>query len=85
MKPWLETDEIDSLCHPLIQKAAQRAYLESLGLHVKKKPDGSPLVLRSNVERVLGGMPVPAEIQGAQQGKVLPNREALVLRFHKKS
>lgn len=84
MKPWLEIDEIDSLCHPLTQKAAQRAYLESLGLHVKKKPDGSPLVLRSNVERVLGGIPAPADVQGAQQGKASPNREALVLMFTKK-
>lgn len=55
MKPWLSQDEIDDLCEPLTQAAAQVRALESLGLTVNVKPgNGRPIVLRSNVEAVLG-------------------------------
>ncbi len=80
--PWLSRKEIDDLCDPLVQKAAQCAYLHSLGLIVKRKPNGSPLVMRSNVEAVLGA--VAPDQQAQTKTKTGPNRDGLVLHFNKK-
>ncbi|MBK7017563.1 MAG: DUF4224 domain-containing protein [Sulfuritalea sp.] len=51
--PWLTKDEIDDLCQPLTQAAAQIRFLRSLGLTVKTKPNGTPLVIRSHFEQVM--------------------------------
>lgn len=83
MTPWLSPDEVNDLCVPLTQKAAQCGFLLSLGLIVKRKPDGSPLVMRSNVESVLGGVANPATTH-AMQGKPGPNKTGLLLAFQKK-
>lgn len=40
--------EIEDICRPLVQHAAQVRYLRSLGLRVDRRPDGSPLVRRSD-------------------------------------
>lgn len=61
MTPWLTPAEVDDLCAPLVQPAAQCRFLRELGLAVKVKPNGQPLVLRSNLETVLGGLPAPGK------------------------
>ncbi|MDR6886083.1 MULTISPECIES: hypothetical protein [Variovorax] len=61
--PFLTQAEIDQICEPLTQPGAQRRYLaEVLKLQVHEKPNGRPLVARSEFERVLG-----AERFGLQQ------------------
>lgn len=52
--PYLTDAEIDGICDPLVMPAAQRRHLVRLGLHVERKPNGRPLVARSEFERVLG-------------------------------
>ena len=52
LPPAVLTDaEIDSISHPLRQHFAQVRYLRGLGLLVNRRPDGSPLVSRSEWER----------------------------------
>lgn len=84
MTPWLSPGEVNDLCAPLTQKAAQCSFLLSLGLIVKRKPDGSPLVMRSNVEAVLGGIVNPAAPNPATRGKTGLNKSGLLLMFQKK-
>lgn len=82
--PWFSPEEIKDLCAPLKQKAAQCAYLQSLGLIVKRKPDGSPLVLRSNAESVLGSVANLAVKNASFRCKAAPNKSGLVSLFNKK-
>jgi len=70
--PYLTDDEIASICEPLQMPAAQRRYLASLGLVVKAKPNGRPLVTRAEFDRVLVGRAAEAEQNAAAQ----PNRAA---------
>lgn len=53
--PDLTQEEIDEICKPLVQKAAQVRYLRGLGLKVDKRPDGSALVNRKHYDAVRGG------------------------------
>lgn len=77
--PWLTKDEIDDLCQPLTQAAAQIRFLQSLGLTVKTKPNGAPLVIRSHFEQVMN----PAGIHKPQL-RLGPNRAALLALHAKK-
>lgn len=52
--PFLSDAEIAALCDGLVLPGAQCRYLGRLGLLVNKKPNGRPLVARSEFERVLG-------------------------------
>lgn len=52
--PFLADDEVAALCEGLEQPAAQVKYLRGLGLRVERKPNGRPLLMRSELERVLG-------------------------------
>lgn len=52
--PFLADAELAALCEGLEQPAAQLRYLRGLGLHVERKPNGRPLLMRSELERVLG-------------------------------
>lgn len=52
--PFLSDPEVQALCEGLEQPAAQLRYLRTLGLHVARKPNGRPLLMRSELERVLG-------------------------------
>ena len=52
--PFLADDEISALCDGLTMPGAQCRYLARLGLLVNRKPNGRPLVARSEFERVLG-------------------------------
>lgn len=47
----LTDDEIAAICRPLRQHAAQIRFLSSLGVPVKRRPDGSPLVKRADWDR----------------------------------
>ena len=49
--PDLSDLEIDSICAGLKQNAAKVRYLRALGLRVDRKPNGRPLVARSEWER----------------------------------
>lgn len=76
MTPWLTQDEIDELCMPLKQHAAQIRFLRRLGVEVRPKPNGAALVMRSHFE--LAMQPKQAIKKPA---KNLPNREGLRLAF----
>lgn len=53
--PYLTDDEIAGICEPLKRPAAQCRYLaEKLKLSVHRKPNGRPLIARSEFERVVG-------------------------------
>jgi hypothetical protein len=53
-KPYLSDEEISEICDGLRMPYAQIRYMRQLGLHVVEKPNGRPLVWRSECERVLG-------------------------------
>lgn len=72
--PFLTDDEIAAICDPLVMPAAQRRYLSSIGIVVKAKPNGRPLVARAEFERVLvGRQPEATQHAGAPSE---PNRAA---------
>jgi hypothetical protein len=53
--PFLSDEEIAEICAPLVMPAYQIKYLAKLGLVVRRKPNGRPLVARGEFERVLIG------------------------------
>lgn len=76
MVPWLLQDEIDDLCEPLKQHAAQMRFIRSLGITVREKPNGAPLIMRNHFEAVMnptGNTCKPTKVQ--------PNRAGLHLAF----
>lgn len=52
--PYLTDAEVTGMCEPLVQPSAQCRHLRALGLMVTTKPNGRPLVLRTELDRVLG-------------------------------
>lgn len=52
--PDLSNNEIDRICEGLVQDAAKVRYLEGLGLRVRRKPNGRPLVNRKHYDAVCG-------------------------------
>lgn len=72
---YLTDTEVADICAPLKAAYAQCRYLERLGLVVKKKPNGRPLVARGEFERVMIGRQ-PEQAQNAAAGQ--PNRVALL-------
>lgn len=74
--PWLSQAEIDDLCEPLKQHAAQIRFMSGLGLEVGTKPSGAPLVIRSHFEAVMN----PAA-KTKPKGRREPNRQALIDSF----
>lgn len=79
--PWLTDDEIDDMCDGLEQNAAKVRFLRAKGLTVTEKHNGRPLVLRSNVEATLGGLPKSAAGTPPQRNIVRPNRAGFKLLF----
>ncbi len=78
MTPWLSQDEIDDLCSPLKQHAAQIRFIRGLGITVREKPNGAPLVMRTHFEETM------SQIGKARKPiKTEPNRAALVLSFQR--
>lgn len=53
MTPWLSQPEIDDLCEPLTQHAAQIRFIRQLGITVREKPNGAPLVIRTHFEETM--------------------------------
>jgi hypothetical protein len=51
MTPDLTDAEIDQICAGLVQNAAKVRYLQGLGLRVDRRPNGRPLVSRSEWDR----------------------------------
>ncbi len=45
--------EIDSICAGLVQNAAKVRYLRRMGLTVRQKPNGKPLVNRAHYDAVM--------------------------------
>lgn len=85
MTPWLSQQEIDDLCEPLTQPAAQIRFLrDSLKLAVKAKPNGRALVLRTNVEDVLAGLPArKKKHEQPARPPAQPNAAGLVVAFRR--
>lgn len=53
MSEILEDEEIDRLTHPITQHAAQKRHLSKLlGLQLKTRPDGMPIVTRTMLARL---------------------------------
>jgi hypothetical protein len=80
--PWLTEEEIADLCKPLKQAAAQIRFMRALGLMVRTKPNGAPLVMRANVDSVMGDSSM--QTPGKPEGKRGPNRDQLLERFNSK-
>lgn len=79
MLPWLTEEEVDDLCRPLTQAAAQIRFIRrEFGITAGRKPGGSPLVFRSELEaaRARAGASTPP-------GKREPNRAALIAAIKK--
>ena len=53
LPPYFTDEEIAGLCEGLIRSSSQIRYLTSLGFNVKQKPNGKPLIARSNFEDVM--------------------------------
>lgn len=51
----LSDSEIDVICAGLVQNAAKVRYLRSMGLTVRQKPNGKPLVNRAHYDSVMTG------------------------------
>ena len=74
-RPWLSDEELAELCAPLEQAAAQLRFLRRQGYHVTSKPNGRPLLMRSELERVAGA---GRRAAAAQNGPGQPDRAALL-------
>lgn len=70
---YLTDSEIADICAPLISPAAQVRYLIKLGLLVKRKPNGKPLVARKEFERAMTNS---AEISNDDTLSIQPNKSA---------
>ncbi len=55
MSPDLTDTEIDEICKGYVQNAAKVRFLKSMGLLVRQKPNGQPLVNRQHYDAVTGG------------------------------
>ena len=66
MSPFLTETEIADLCKPLTQPAARVRFLrDKLGLFVRQKPNGHPLVSRVHFEEVMTGNAQARRLQDA--------------------
>lgn len=88
-RPDLTDEEVDAICEGLRQNAAKCRYLRSLGLHVERRPNDRPLVMRAHAEQVLSGRSTAANDTTATQQPTPPaatgNRAGLVLLFRRKA
>ena len=51
----LTATEIDNICQGRTQNAAKVRHLRNMGLHVRQKPNGRPLVNRAHYDTVTSG------------------------------
>jgi len=61
--PYLTDAEIAKICEPLTNGAARYRFITRLGLHAERKPNGQPLVARSEFERVMGAARMAPQAQ----------------------
>jgi hypothetical protein len=71
---FLTDTEVAEICAPLVMPAAQLRFLQRLGMVVKAKPNGRPLLARGEFERVMIGRQPDASTKSANE----PNRAALL-------
>jgi hypothetical protein len=83
--PWYSDAEIDEMCHPLTQPAAQVKYLRAQGLHVTVRPNGRARVMRAHAEAVLSGATALTEAATPTPAHRQPNRSALVLAYGRRA
>lgn len=76
--PWLSQEEVDDLCAPLKQHAAQIRYIKSLGITVREKPNGAALVMRAHFDETMN----PGS-KKRNPVKTEPNSDGLRLVFSK--
>lgn len=83
---WLTDEHLDKLCEGITreQKARRVKYLKGLGLHVITTPSGAPMVLCSNAELVLGGLPATAA-KHHPPADAQPDRAALIAHLGNKN
>lgn len=55
MRPDLTDEEVDSICAGLKQHEAKARYMRRMGVTVRKRPNGRPLVMRAEFERIMTG------------------------------
>jgi hypothetical protein len=82
---WLTNEQLDNLCDGITreQKTRRVKFLRALGLNVIVTPSGAPMVLCSNVEAVVGGLPA-ASGKPAVQSEAKPDADALRQMFGNK-
>lgn len=71
--PYLTEAEINEICSPLKNGAAQIRFLERLGMVVKPKPSGRPLVARTEFDRVMTGCNAVTTGQSTSAAPSTPN------------
>lgn len=78
-RPWFTDDEIADLCEGVSTPGVQIRFLRRLGLRVAVKPNGRPILLRSELERVYGAVKPPGLPEAPPHAE--PDREALLAWF----
>jgi len=68
---FLTPEELYELTHRK-QKTSQRTALNQMGIEYKVRPDGSIAVLKSHIEKVMGG-----NVEVNQKRRTEPNWEAM--------
>jgi hypothetical protein len=56
--------EIDKICAGLVQNAARVRFLKRMGLHVRQKPNGRPLVNRAHYDAATAGQKATPTLNG---------------------
>jgi hypothetical protein len=86
LPPWLTDEEIDDLCDGRRQNAARIRFLRSLGLTVRLKPNGKPIVERGHAQDVLAGLPVgKKKAAKVPEAARQPDAAGLVLAFARRA
>lgn len=79
--PWLSAAELTDLCKPLTQPAAQCRFLrEEFGIEAKRRPDGSLIVMRAQLEPSVPDAPGAASTLSPG-----PNRQGLLLHLRNRA
>jgi hypothetical protein len=80
--PYLSDNELREIANPLRQPAAIVRWFKREGFEVRTKPNGMPLISRTNFDLVMSGHAVTATESSADAGNT-PNVAAFLSRFRK--
>ena len=86
--PWFSDREIDDMCSGLTTSAAKVRFLRNQGLTVARKPNGRPLVMRDQAQKILSGLDLLSDSGTAApvtQPAHKPNRERFKLLYGQKA